>query len=84
MNTKLTLNIDVETIRKAKLYAKNKGRSLSDIVENILKALISGDQPETELSTRVKSLAGSITLPEDFDYKKSLGDALSQKYLPND
>ena len=40
MNTKLTLTIEQAIIEKAKFYAKEKGRSLSDIIENYLKVLI--------------------------------------------
>ena len=39
MNTKLTLTIEQEIIERAKLYAKSKNRSLSDIIENYLKIL---------------------------------------------
>ena len=84
MNTKLTLNIDDEIISKAKLYAKNKGRSLSDLVENFLILLITENDQEIEMTTRVKSLAGSIGFPDNFDYKKALGDSLDQKYMQND
>ena len=37
MNTKLTLTIEKEIIERAKDYAKEKNRSLSDIIENYLK-----------------------------------------------
>ena len=39
MDTKLTLNVDSELVQKAKSYAKDKGRSLSDLVETYFKAL---------------------------------------------
>lgn len=39
MNTKLTLTIEQEIIKRAKEYAKDKNRSLSDIIENYLKIL---------------------------------------------
>ena len=39
MNTKLTLTLEKEIIQKAKKYAKDKNRSLSDIIENYLKIL---------------------------------------------
>jgi hypothetical protein len=82
MDTKLTLSINKDVARKAKVYAKTKGRSLSDLVENYLK-LLTRNTPveETEYSPMVKSLLGSVTLPDDFDYKKELGDALVKKYL---
>ncbi|HBE41638.1 MAG TPA: hypothetical protein DDW27_10630 [Bacteroidales bacterium] len=82
MDTKLTLSVNRDIARRAKVYAKNTGRSLSDLVENYLKLLIK-DIPieQTEFSPRVKSLLGSVSLPDDFDYKKELSDALTKKYL---
>jgi hypothetical protein len=85
MNTKLTLNVDHEVIKKAKEFAKSRGRSLSDLVESYLK-MISDKQPDDqdELSPKVKALKGSFSLPADFDYKKELADAITRKYLSND
>ena len=82
MDTKLTLNVDSDLVQKAKSYAKDKGRSLSDLVEAYFRALthktsITGD----ELSPKVKSMLGSYKLPQDFDYKKELSDQLTKKYL---
>ena len=37
MTTKLTLTIDESIIDSAKAYARDQGRSLSDVVENYLK-----------------------------------------------
>jgi hypothetical protein len=82
MDAKLTLNIDRDVARKAKVYAKKEGRSLSDLVENYLKLLTKNSAIEnSEYSPRVKALLGSVTLPKDFDYKKELADALVNKYL---
>jgi hypothetical protein len=81
MNTKLTLTIEQSIIEKAKSYAKEKGRSLSDIIENYLKA-ITADQRKTEdISPIVNSLRGSFKAPENFDYKEELSKGLSGKYL---
>lgn len=82
MDTKLTLSINKEVARKAKSYAKSKGRSLSDLVENYLMLLTKNTSIEdSDFSPRVKSLLGSINLPEDFNYKKELADSLVKKYL---
>lgn len=82
MNTKLTLTIDKETIGKAKYYASQKGRSLSDIVECYLKAITNEEEKkEVEITSRIKSLKGSFSVPDDFDYKKELSKSLSEKYL---
>ena len=82
MSTKLTLTVEKTVIEKAKIYAKSKGRSLSDIIENYLKTLTSeGSIDNSDLSPLVKSMKGAFKMPEDFDYKKDLTDALSDKYL---
>ncbi len=81
MNTKLTLTIEQTIIERAKVYAKEKGRSLSDIIENYLKSITSDKQDsESELSPLVKSLKGSFKAPTDFDYKKELAKRLTKKY----
>ena len=81
MNTKLTLTIEQSIIEKAKFYAKLKGRSLSDIIENYLKAITKDTKSESELSPLIKSLKGSFTAPESYDYKKELLKGLSNKHL---
>lgn len=83
MNTKLTLTIDDSVIEKAKKYAKNKQRSLSDLIESYLKALTKDDEESetAELPPIVKSLRGSFRMPENFDYKDELSKKLSEKYL---
>jgi len=83
MNTKLTLTIDESVIENAKKYAKGKGRSLSNLIENYLRA-ITKDQSatiESELTPIVKSMKGSFTKPDSFDYKSLLSKKLSDKYL---
>jgi len=69
-------------IDKAKRYAKGKGRSLSDIVENYLKVIIKEENTKVIDSTPItSSLRGSFKAPQDFDYKKELSKGLSEKYL---
>ncbi len=82
MNTKLTLTIEQSIIEKAKKYARKRERSLSDLIENYLKAL-TNDEPknEDELTPTVQSLKGAFKLPKNFNYKKELTDRLSEKYL---
>ncbi len=82
MNTKLTLTIEQSVIEKAKKYAKEKERSLSDLIENYLKALTKDNvQNDIELTPIVKSLKGSFNAPKNNDYKKHLANRLSEKYL---
>lgn len=84
MNTKLTLTIEQSIIEKAKEYAHKKERSLSDLIENYLKALVANDETikiDEELAPTVKLLKGSFKLPQDFNYKKEITDRLSEKYI---
>lgn len=82
MSTKLTLTIEKSVIEKAKKYARTRERSLSDLIENYLKALTKEDPiTKEELTPTVKSLKGSFKMPKDFDYKKELSERLSEKYL---
>ena len=80
MTTKLTLTIDDTVISIAKKYAKQKGKSLSDIVENYLMSLTSKENKDESISPRILKWMGSIQLPKDFDYKKDLAKGLAKKY----
>jgi hypothetical protein len=80
MTTKLTLTMEGEVIDSAKKYARQKGKSLSDIVENYLKSISAQEITTEELSPKVARLKGIIKLPKDFDFKKEIGNALIKKY----
>lgn len=82
MNSKLTLTIEKALIERAKKYAKSKGRSLSDIVENYLKVIVKEENTNVIDSTPItSSLRGSFKAPNNYDYKKELSQQLSEKYL---
>ena len=84
MSTKLTLTIEEEVIKKAKKYAKQKGRSLSDLVENYFRAITMNQEPIQKPKGSVASaLLGSVKEPENFEYKRELEDALTEKHLKN-
>ena len=82
MDTKLTLTIEKDVIDKAKDYARKRGRSLSDLIENYLKLIISSKEKENteEITPLVRSMMGSFKVPKDFDYKKALVEELNNKY----
>ena len=71
MNTKLTLSLEKEVIEKAKIYAKGTGRSLSEMVENYFRNLISksekNNNESNDIDERLKKITGVVTLPDDFD-----------------
>ena len=82
MNTKLTLTIEESIIEKAKKYANAKGKSLSSIIENYLRAITKEETAiDVELTPIVKSLKGSFRAPKNFNYKKELSKRLIEKYL---
>lgn len=78
MNTKLTLKI----IEIAKEYAKEKGQSLSEMVENYFKLItVSREKSKPkQLSHKVQKLRGIIKVDDSFDYKRVLTEELSKKY----
>jgi predicted hydrocarbon binding protein len=82
MNTKLTLTIEEEVIKIAKRYAKHKGLSLSEMVENYFKfiAIERAHIKENQLSPKVKKLRGILNVSKDLDYKQILTEELSKKY----
>ena len=81
MNTKLTLTIEKEVIEIAKEYAKEKGQSLSEMVENYFKFVTVGRKrmKKKQLSPRVKKLRGIIKVEDNVDYKQILTEELSKK-----
>jgi hypothetical protein len=61
MNTKLTLRMDEDVIRGAKIYAEEAGQSVSRLVEDYLSVLARRtDKSEEGLTPRVAGLLGSL------------------------
>lgn len=82
MNTKLTLTLEKEVIEIAKIYAKEKGQSLSEMVENYFKFVTVNQKriEEKQLSPRVRKLRGVIKVSDNFDYKQTCSEELAKKY----
>jgi hypothetical protein len=80
MSTKLTLTIEKAILERAKVYAKNTGRSLSELIENYL-TILTQEKDEAKLSPKLKKIVGSITLPSNFDDDKELRSDLEEKHL---
>ena len=73
MSTKLTLSLNQEIIQQAKIYAKERGISLSALVENYLQKIVGEYQPPASKKTSVvDELSGIAPLPTDFDYREAL------------
>lgn len=81
MNTKLTLSLEKEVIEQAKIYAKETGRSLSEMVESYFRNLTSKRESDyKDIDPKIRKLIGRITLPDDFDIKKAKKEYYKEKY----
>ena len=80
MNTKLTLKINKRTIERAKKLAADRKTSVSKLVENYLELISSDKKTDIKITPLVKSIAGVIKLPKDYDYKKDYTGYLEKKY----
>jgi formiminotetrahydrofolate cyclodeaminase len=80
MTTKLTLTVEKAIIERAKSYAKNTGRSLSELIENYLET-ITQESREEKLSPKLKKIVGAVKLPKNFDEEKELRSYLEKKHL---
>ena len=71
MNTKLTLRMDEDVVRKAKMEAKRRGKSVSRMVAEFIESIGSRPDLEKALPPTTASLVGILkgkTISED-DYK---------------
>ena len=80
VTTKLTLTINPEVIERAKRYAKQHGRSLSELVELYLVSITDTALDTSEISPQLKSLIGVVDLPADFDEDKQLRAHFEKKH----
>lgn len=73
MNTKLTLRLDDELIRKAKQFSAQSGKSVSQLVADYF-ALIGQAPGDQALTPRVRSLLGALagTKVKESDYRRHL------------
>ena len=78
MNGRLTITIEESVIEQAKLFAKNTGRSLSEIIENYL-VKITQENTTNNLSPKLKKIVGAVSLPEDFNEEEELRSAFQMK-----
>ncbi len=79
VQTKLTLTLEKDTIEKAKIYARQSGRSLSALIEAHLKAIVATDAPE-EVPEAFRDLFGVIDLPTEVTDKHLIRSILTEKH----
>lgn len=86
MSTKLTITLDASVIERAKRYAKVRGRSLSNLVEDLLRGLTDEQAATSESKnptplSKAKRLYGILApLGEDLDYRQVMEEELTRKY----
>jgi hypothetical protein len=81
MTAKLTLTVEKSIIEKAKSYAKQTGRSLSEIIEKYLETITSGEKNDENLSPKLSKLVGAVKLPENFNEEDELRSYFEKKHL---
>jgi len=80
MTTKITLTVEEDIVKKAESYAKQTGRSLSELVETYLETLTEDHGKTQQISAKLKKLVGSVKLAADFDEKKELAAYFERKH----
>jgi hypothetical protein len=80
MKTKLTLKLDSSIMENAKIYARSKNVSLSQLIATYL-SLLTHPKVDGEVTPLVKSLSGVIKLPREYDYKSEHKKHSKDKYL---
>jgi hypothetical protein len=80
MTTKLTLSVDDAVVERAKAYAKQSGRSLSQLIEHYLVALTENEADNQTVSPGLQRIVGAITLPQEFDEEAERRAYLSKKH----
>ena len=78
MTTKLTLSIDEEKVKKIKQYSKEKGISISKIVEQHIDNLTENENRKKLDISNLKGVFGND--PDNLDWKKVKTEHLIKKY----
>jgi hypothetical protein len=84
MVTKLTLSIEEEVIKKAKLVSSRRGKSISKMVEDFLGSLIEKEEPETavdRMNRLMETWREKINLPANTNYKEMIRQWRYEDYM---
>ena len=72
METKLTIRLKENVIKRAKIYARSHKISLSKMIESYLDSITKDKKTEIEITPLVKSLSGVIDLHEEKTFIQKL------------
>ena len=72
MMSKLTLNVEQSVVSRAKRYAKQRGVSVSEMVEAYLAAVSGPPSPTSQTPPILRSVRGSLQKADLHEYRKHL------------
>ncbi len=75
----LTLTLDDDLLAQAEAYAQRTGTDVPALIEHLLRPVLKAEQVRRDLPPELAELFGCITLPDDFDYKEALADAITDR-----
>ena len=78
--SKLTLTVDADIVKQAKLYAASQQQSLSKLVENYLKSLPACTNSQKPVLTGVVAELAGILSEDELSNISSYSDYLQEKY----
>jgi hypothetical protein len=79
MDVKLTLKLDEDIIKKAKVFALENNTSLSRLIENYLLKITTDNNEPVKITSLVKSLSGIIDSKIGNNYQNETIDFLINK-----
>jgi hypothetical protein len=80
VNSKLTLSLDRQIIKRAKDFSRSRHKSLSKLVEGYLREVVREEESAKEATPLVARLSGVIDAGKLGDHKKEYADHLAGKY----
>lgn len=85
MNAKLTLSINEKTIERAKRISRQKGKSISKMVEEYLDTVNEKETKKESAMDRIRKIMGEsrdkIKVPDNLNYKEMIGKWRYEDYL---
>ena len=85
--SQFTLTLDDDLLQAAQVYAQRHGQELDALIAQLLQTAVQSTitvqpaaEPSLPLSPRIQRLFGAVQVPADFDYKKTLDEAMQERY----
>jgi hypothetical protein len=85
--SQLILTLDDNLLQAAREYTQQHGQNLEALVTQFLQATVQpalvtplAAEPARPLSPRIQRLFGAVQVPDNFDYKKTLDEAVQERY----